>query len=90
MREGENDMLKFYKSVLLILAITVLSLPALAQSVTADFTYNQNCKAFDFFDNSTPVGGTIVQWDWDFGDGSRYFHFIKIHPIPILKQVILW
>jgi len=70
MREGKNDMSKFYKIAFLVLAFVVFSLPVLAQSVTADFTYNQTCKDFNFFDNSSPVGGTIVQWDWDFGDGG--------------------
>ncbi|MCD4683054.1 MAG: PKD domain-containing protein, partial [Bacteroidales bacterium] len=69
MREGKNDMSKFYNTAFLLLAFVVFNLQVFTQSVTADFSWNQTCKEFKFFDNSIPVGGTIVQWDWDFGDG---------------------
>jgi PKD repeat protein len=35
----------------------------------AGFIFNQ-CPDVYFFDNSTSSPGSIVQWDWDFGDGN--------------------
>ena len=40
-----------------------------SQTLTAGFTYNQNCLNFEFFDASTASGGaTITDYLWDFGD----------------------
>ncbi|MGD2085351.1 MAG: PKD domain-containing protein [Candidatus Aminicenantes bacterium] len=40
------------------------------QPPTADFTYTTTDLTADFTDTSTDVDGTIVSWDWDFGDGN--------------------
>lgn len=34
----------------------------------ADFTYSINGTIVTFTDQSTDVDGSVVQWDWDFGD----------------------
>ncbi len=41
-------------------------------SLVADFTFNNACfyESIPFTDNSTIAGGTITNWDWDFGDGN--------------------
>jgi serine protease len=40
------------------------------QSPTADFTYSANLLTVTFTDQSYDPDGSIVSWDWDFGDGS--------------------
>jgi Zn-dependent metalloprotease len=40
------------------------------QPPTADFTYVTNDLTVDFTDTSTDSDGTIVSWDWNFGDGN--------------------
>jgi Zn-dependent metalloprotease len=37
---------------------------------TADFTFTTTDLTADFTDTSTDPDGTIVSWDWDFGDGN--------------------
>lgn len=37
---------------------------------TADFTYTTNDLTVDFTDQSTDFDGSIVEWSWNFGDGS--------------------
>ena len=40
-------------------------------SCQAAFQYSlSNCPAVSFFDGSSANPGTIVSWDWDFGDGN--------------------
>ncbi|MCD4732354.1 MAG: PKD domain-containing protein, partial [Bacteroidales bacterium] len=41
-----------------------------AQTITANFTYTQDCKDFQFTDASASTGGDIISWDWEFGDGG--------------------
>jgi PKD repeat protein len=36
----------------------------------ADFTYTINGLTANFTDTSTDIDGTIVGWNWDFGDGN--------------------
>ena len=38
------------------------------QSPTADFTYTANDLTATFTDASNDPGGTVVAWDWNFGD----------------------
>ncbi|MDF1499636.1 MAG: M4 family metallopeptidase [Anaerolineales bacterium] len=37
---------------------------------TADFTFTTSGLTVDFTDQSTDTDGSIVAWDWDFGDGN--------------------
>lgn len=37
---------------------------------SADFNYSDNLLNVTFTDNSTDPDGTIVIWDWEFGDGN--------------------
>jgi vibriolysin len=37
---------------------------------SADFTFATTCLTADFTDASSDSDGTIVGWDWDFGDGN--------------------
>jgi PKD repeat protein len=37
---------------------------------TADFTYTTSDLTVDFTDSSTDSDGSVVGWDWDFGDGN--------------------
>lgn len=41
-------------------------------SPIAKFTYNPYCYGTptQFHDNSNPIAGSIVDWQWDFGDGT--------------------
>jgi PKD repeat protein len=39
-------------------------------SPTADFTFTTNGLTANFTDTSTDSDGTIVAWDWNFGDGN--------------------
>lgn len=64
------------KTYIFILIITLISLGAKAQTpkyCTADFSYQVNLEVspftFDFTDNSTS-SNTIVDWQWDFGNGE--------------------
>jgi len=41
------------------------------QPPTADFTYTTDGLTVNFTDTSTDPDGTIVSWDWDFGDGNN-------------------
>ncbi len=41
---------------------------AAPQAPIADFSYSMNCQTAEFNDLSTDSDGTIVSWDWDFGD----------------------
>ncbi|NIO80978.1 MAG: PKD domain-containing protein [Candidatus Aminicenantes bacterium] len=41
------------------------------QPPTADFTYTTSDLTVNFTDTSTDPDGTIVSWDWDFGDGNN-------------------
>ena len=50
------------------------------QTLTAGFTYNQNCLNFEFFDASSASGGaTLTDYLWDFGDGNTSI-FDKSNP----------
>ena len=49
---------------------------------TADFTYTgQACetKAINFVDASSPNGGTVVKWNWVFGDGGTSITQNPVH-----------
>lgn len=37
---------------------------------TADFTFTTSGLTVDFTDQSTDSDGSVVSWDWDFGDGN--------------------
>ncbi len=37
---------------------------------TADFTYSTTALTVEFTDTSTDSDGTVVAWNWDFGDGA--------------------
>ncbi|SDP39322.1 PKD domain-containing protein [Desulforhopalus singaporensis] len=37
---------------------------------TADFTFSASGLTVAFTDQSSDVDGTIISWDWDFGDGN--------------------
>ena len=43
--------------------------PPLNQPPTAAFDYNSNGLTVDFTDASTDLDGSIVSWNWNFGDG---------------------
>jgi len=47
-------------------AITILTSPV------PSFRYDQYCvgSPTQFYDDSDPISGEIVEWSWDFGDGS--------------------
>ena len=45
---------------------------AVAQSVTADFSYTQDCESFEFQNLSSSTGGVnITGYQWNFGDGNN-------------------
>ncbi|MBM3436439.1 MAG: PKD domain-containing protein, partial [Bacteroidetes bacterium] len=37
-----------------------------------DYSFDGNCSNFEFTDESTPLGGANVSWQWDFGDGTGF------------------
>jgi len=43
---------------------------ALDPAPTAGFTYSANLLVVDFNDTLSDADGTLVSWDWDFGDGN--------------------
>jgi PKD repeat protein len=60
------NILKYNFLLVLVLVTAIVS----GQTVTADFTYTNNCAVFEFTDGSSSTGGIITDWDWDFGDGE--------------------
>lgn len=46
---------------------------------TAGFTFVTNGLVADFTDTSVEGDGTIIQWDWNFGDGGTSFIQSPIH-----------
>ena len=44
--------------------------PPLNQPPTASFNYNANGLTVNFADESTDLDGSIVSWNWDFGDST--------------------
>lgn len=69
MKRSEN-MIKVILRACLIFTIIFVSQELSAQSITAGFTYTQDCKDFQFTDASISSGGDVAEWDWDFGDGN--------------------
>lgn len=72
MRINRNrNMIKVIIQAYILLAVLVfVTIELSAQSVTADFTYTQDCNSFQFTDASSSEGGIITDWNWDFGDGA--------------------
>jgi len=67
----KRDMIKaFIKASILLFVLVFVSGSLFAQGVTAGFTYDQNCKEFQFASTSISTGGGISSYDWDFGDGG--------------------
>lgn len=50
-------------------------------SPDADFTFTEVCLGYttNFHDFSLPLGGSIVSWQWDFGDGNISIDEDPIH-----------
>ncbi len=52
------------------------------QAPTASFFGDINGLTVSLFDDSSDADGTIVSWDWDFGDGSTSTEQDPIHVYP--------
>lgn len=51
---------------------TVVETVTVFPNPNTDFTYDPDCEGspMAFFDQTTIASGTVVSWEWDFGDGS--------------------
>ncbi len=65
---------------ILLVAVSAITFPAIANGPTADFSFNPQhpdvSSVIRFKDNST---GNIVNWTWDFGDGSYSYEENPVH-----------
>ncbi len=64
--------------------------PPLNQLPTASFDYNANGLTIDFIDASTDLDGSIVSWNWNFGDGLFSTEQNPTHTYDTANTYIVW
>jgi photosystem II stability/assembly factor-like uncharacterized protein len=64
--------------------------PPLNQLPTASFDYNVSGLTIDFIDSSSDIDGSIVTWNWNFGDG--FFSTVQnpTHNYATANTYIIW
>lgn len=64
--------------------------PPLNQLPNALFDYNPNGLTIDFIDTSSDLDGSIVSWNWNFGDGLFSTEQSPSHNYDIADTYIIW
>jgi len=74
---------------------TIIKMVQVLQQPKAMFTAGPTCEMnpTQFTDNSIPNANAIIEWDWDFGDGSPHSNLqnpVHLYAVPGQFMVSLW